>query len=111
MGVAADDGALRGDQRLRQHLAAEHPLPAVLRRMADETVFARRREIEQGDEFVSGHGLRIRLRERSRGPGSRTSTSPCAFCRRSRGYEPGRPIELCSRLDVLVGGLSSQTRG
>ena len=30
MGIAAGDRALRGDQRLRQHLAAEHPLPAVV---------------------------------------------------------------------------------
>ena len=56
MGVAAGDGALGRDQRLGQHLPAEHPLPAVQRRMADEPVVARRRKVEQGDEFVSGHG-------------------------------------------------------
>ena len=74
VGVAAGDRALRGDQRLRQHLSAEHPPPAVARRMADEPILARRREVEQSDEFVSGHGLCIRLADRSRRLGPRAST-------------------------------------
>ena len=55
MGRAAVDRALRGDERLGEHLPAKDPLPAVLRRMADEAIFACRLEIEQRDKFVSGH--------------------------------------------------------
>ena len=53
MRVAAVNRALRGDQRLRQHLSAEHPPPAVPRGMADKSIIAGGREVEQGDEFGS----------------------------------------------------------
>ena len=63
MGGAGLDRALRGDQRLRQHLAAVHALPAVLRRMADETIRAGRLEIEQRHKFVSGHKASTPMRD------------------------------------------------
>src|SRR5208283_5705182 len=63
MGGAGLDRALRGDQRLRQHLAAEYPLPAVMRRMADKTIRAGRLEIEQRHKFVSGHKASTPMRD------------------------------------------------
>ena len=59
VGVAASDRSLSGDERLGQHLAAKHPRPAVVRRMADEAVLARRLEIEQGDKVVGGHEAKV----------------------------------------------------
>ena len=48
-------GALRRDQRLRQHLPAKYPLPTVLEGMAGESVGARRLQVQQRHE-VGGHG-------------------------------------------------------
>ena len=59
MRIAPDDRTLGGDQGLRQHLAAEHPPPAVVRRKTGKSVFPRRREIEQGDKVVGGHEAKV----------------------------------------------------
>ena len=48
------DGAAGGDQRLADHLAAEHPLPALLRRAAAKQVHLDRLEIEDGEEILDG---------------------------------------------------------
>ncbi len=50
------DGAAGGDQRLADHLAAEHPLPARLRRAAAEQVHLQRLEIENVEDFLNGGG-------------------------------------------------------
>src|SRR5580704_3358187 len=50
------DGAAGGDQRLADHLAAEHPLPARLRRAAAEQVHLQRLEIENVEDFLDGGG-------------------------------------------------------
>ena len=47
VGIATGHRALSGDERLRQHLAAKHPFPAVMRRMAHETILAGRLKVEQ----------------------------------------------------------------
>ena len=47
---------LRGDQRLRDHLAAEHSFPTVGRGMTDIAVRPEKLEIEERDEVVGGHG-------------------------------------------------------
>ena len=48
------DRAAGGDQRLADHLAAEHPLPALLRRAAAKQIHLDRLEIEDGDEVLNG---------------------------------------------------------
>ena len=50
------DGAAGRDQRLADHLAAEHPLPARLRRAAAEQVHLERLEIENVEDFLNGGG-------------------------------------------------------
>ena len=50
------DGAAGGDQRLADHLAAEHPLPARLRRAAAKQVHLQRLEIENVEDFLNGGG-------------------------------------------------------
>src|ERR1700686_5287904 len=50
------DGAAGGAQRLADHLAAEHPLPARLRRAAAEQVHLQRLEIENVEDFLNGGG-------------------------------------------------------
>jgi hypothetical protein len=47
-------GPARGDQRLADHLAAEHPLPALLGRAAAKQVHLDRLEIENGEEILDG---------------------------------------------------------
>ena len=58
MGRPALDGAHRRDQRLADHLAAEHPLPARLRRAAAEQVEVELFEIEDREKVGNGgrHG-------------------------------------------------------
>ena len=53
---AALDGAAGRDQRLADHLAAEHPLPAGLRATAAEQVHLERLEVEDGEEVLDGGG-------------------------------------------------------
>ena len=48
------DGAAGRNQRLTNDLAAEHPLPALLRRAATKQVHLDRLEIENGDEILDG---------------------------------------------------------
>ena len=48
------DGAASRDQRLADDLAAEHALPAALRRAAAKEVYLERLEIEDGDEIGNG---------------------------------------------------------
>ena len=48
------DGAAGRDQRLADDLAAEYPLPALLRRAAAKQVHLDRFEIEDGDEILDG---------------------------------------------------------
>ena len=48
------DGAAGGDQRLADDLAAEHALPARLRRAAAEQVHLERLEIEDGENVLQG---------------------------------------------------------
>ncbi len=50
------DRAHGGDQRLPDHLAAEHALPAGLRRAAAEQVHVERLEIENGEQILDGGG-------------------------------------------------------
>ena len=50
------DGAAGRDQRLADHLAAEHPLPVRLRRAAAKQVHLKRLEIENIDDFLNGGG-------------------------------------------------------
>jgi hypothetical protein len=66
VGRAILDGALGGDQRLRQHLSAEHPLPTVLRRARQPAVGARRFEVEQRKEAVNVHSACFVRRKRRR---------------------------------------------
>jgi hypothetical protein len=47
-----------GDQRLADHLTAEHALPADLRRAATEQVHLERLEVEKGEELFDGRGHR-----------------------------------------------------
>jgi len=47
-------GAAGGDQGLPDHLAAEHPLPSLLRRAAAKQVHLDRLEIENGEEILDG---------------------------------------------------------
>jgi hypothetical protein len=54
MRLAILDGPGRGDQRLPDHLAAEHPLPSDLRAPAPEQVVLERLEVEDGEEIVDG---------------------------------------------------------
>ena len=54
------DRAHRRDQRLADHLAAEHALPADLRRAAAEQVDLELLEIEDGEQVVDGGGHRRR---------------------------------------------------
>ena len=51
------DRAHRGDQRLADHLAAEHALPAGLRRAAAEQVHLERFEIEDVEQVLDGGGM------------------------------------------------------
>ncbi len=53
---AALDRAHGGDQRLPDHLAAEHALPADLRRAAAEQVHLQRLEIEDVEQILDGGG-------------------------------------------------------
>ena len=50
------DRAAGRDQRLADDLAAEHPLPARLRRAAAEQIHLERFEIEDLDQFLDGGG-------------------------------------------------------
>ena len=50
------DGAAGGDQRLADHLPAEHALPADLRRAAAEQVHLELLEIEDGEQVLDGGG-------------------------------------------------------
>ena len=52
------DRPARGDQRLADHLPAEHALPARLRRAAPKQVHFERLEIEDGEDVldIGGHG-------------------------------------------------------
>jgi hypothetical protein len=52
MRLAVLHGAAGRDQRLADHLAAEHPLPAVLGRAPAEQVHLERLEIEGCEEFL-----------------------------------------------------------
>ena len=52
--LPALDGAHRGDQRLADDLAAEHALPAGLRRAAAEQVHLERFEIENIEQILDG---------------------------------------------------------
>ena len=45
-----------GDQRLADHLAAEHALPAGLRAAAAEQIVLERLEVEDGEQVVDGGG-------------------------------------------------------
>ena len=57
---AALDGAHRGDQRLPDHLSAEHALPAVLRRAAAKQVHLELFEVEHIEHRFDGsfgHGV------------------------------------------------------
>ena len=57
----AVDRAGGGDQRLADHLAAEHALPADLRAAAAEQIDLERFEIEDGQQVLDGgrHGAVI----------------------------------------------------
>jgi hypothetical protein len=48
------DGAAGGDQRLADHLAAEHALPAVLRRAAAEQIELERLQVENFQQSFDG---------------------------------------------------------
>ena len=50
------DRAARGHQRLADHLAAEYPLPADLRRAPAKQVHLERLEVEDGQKFLDGGG-------------------------------------------------------
>ena len=52
------NGAHRGDQRLADHLTAEHALPANLRRAAAEQIFLELFQIENLQQVLNGrrHG-------------------------------------------------------
>ena len=50
------DGAAGRDQRLADDLAAEHPLPARLRRTAAKQIHFERFEIENINQFLDGGG-------------------------------------------------------
>ena len=57
---AALDGAHRGDQRLPDHLSAEHALPAILRRAAAKQVHLELFEVEHIEHRLDGsfgHGV------------------------------------------------------
>ena len=54
MRLAALHGAAGGDQRLADHLAAEHPLPAHLRALAAKQIDLERLEIEDGEKVRHG---------------------------------------------------------
>ena len=54
--AAGLDRAHGGDQRLADHLAAEHALPADLRRAAAEQVYVQLFEIEDAEQFLDGGG-------------------------------------------------------
>ena len=47
---------MRRDQRLPDHLAAEHALPADLRAQAPEQILLERFEIEDGEEQLPARG-------------------------------------------------------
>ena len=51
---AAVDGAAGRDQRLADHLPAEHALPADLRARAAEQILLERLEVEDGEKLVEG---------------------------------------------------------
>ncbi len=57
MRIAAGDRSLCGDQSLRQHLPAEHPLPAVVRGEAGKAVLSRGREVKEGDKVDGAHAM------------------------------------------------------
>ena len=52
----AFDGAAGRDQRLADHLAAEHALPADLGRAAAKQIHLDRLEIENGEKILDGGG-------------------------------------------------------
>src|SRR5664279_4342766 len=75
-------GAHRCDQRLANHLAAEHALPADLRRTSAEQVHLERLEIEDVEQVLDGaggggHGSRFRCGLPPMTPG-RDAKSRCA---------------------------------
>ena len=77
--IAAGDRPLRGDQGLREHLAAKHPPPAVVRREANEAVLSRGREIEERDKINSLHEGVVPVRpdgEARNGPRQRGGRPP-----------------------------------
>ena len=51
---AAVDRAIGGDQRLADHLPAEHALPADLRAHAAKQIHLERLDVENGEELVEG---------------------------------------------------------
>ena len=53
---AGVDGAHGGDQRLPDHLAAEHALPAGFRRSPAKEVYVERFEIEDFEQIGDGGG-------------------------------------------------------
>ena len=57
------DGTAGGDQRLTDHLTAEHPLPTRLRAGAAEQVLLQRLEVEDGNQVdqAFGHGVPVVL--------------------------------------------------
>jgi hypothetical protein len=56
MGLASVHGAAGRDQRLPDHLASEHPLPADLRAPAPEEIDLELLEIEDCEEVGDGAG-------------------------------------------------------
>ena len=60
MGGAAIDRAVGRDQRLADHLPAEHALPADLRAHAAKQIHLERFDVEDGEKLVesAAHGLR-----------------------------------------------------
>src|SRR5262245_2916221 len=59
----ARDRAGGGDQRLPDHLTAEHALPADLRAAAAEQIHLERFEVENRQQILDGGGHAVRLLE------------------------------------------------
>ena len=54
--MAPAHGAGRGDQRLADHLPAEHALPAALRALSAKQVHLELFEVENGEKIGNGAG-------------------------------------------------------